>query len=306
MIVEIMDKAMLRMLKSLMNLLQYIALIMLLMLLLILSLLPSPEFRNANEIAVKIKGLHETAAIWVPHYEIDGGKLRASHQSLFEKVETLQSLSGEESHLYRRLYQTLLQENQKQFHRFDSQLAALTDVGMNQVNNIGGHGIEGHHDHHDRSSRNNIEAVEKSYAVLRENPYRPGDIFSIERVKQALFIYKNLNDILFHLATVPHTKSIPYEQPVVKMSSSRELFESSLRHFKQAQFVDVNSIVFSGEIELALNDYIHLVEDSQSLVHSHLSSMELKLVGEWGGWQSLTPSVSERVELVDEKIQGLP
>jgi hypothetical protein len=104
-----------------------------------------------------------------------------------------------------------------------------------------------------------------------------------------------MNDILFHLATVPHTKSIYYHAQTGDLSLERKLFESMLLHFKAAQFLEVNSDEYKKEIALALNEYRNLVLISETMVQRSLSPLELKVVGSWGGWQSLTPKVSDKV-----------
>lgn len=259
-----------------------------------LSFSPTPVAHSPEAINRKVKALHETAAVWVPHLGIDKGKVRQQHLPLFEKVEEGQMLDENESHQYRLLYQSLLLEHQSFFSHFDSQLSAITNLGMDQQNNVGGHGIEGHHDHHDQSSRNNFAEIERSYAVLHEKSFQKSPWFSFARVKNAIFIYKNLNDILFHLATVPHTKSIAYHA-VSGSTHEQQGFEFMLQHFKAAQFVPVNSDLYKQQVGMSLVEYEKLVSLSEKLVHQHLSEFELKLVGSWGGWQSLTPPVSDRV-----------
>ncbi len=268
---------------------------LLLSLLCYFAFVPVPTRQSSELLDKKIQGLHETAAIWVPHFDIDDGALRNQYAVLFEKVETGQQLTPEQGLEYRQLYQQLLRQNQAFFSHFDSQLIMATDLAMDQQNNVGGQGVEGCHDHHDESSRNNFMQVEASYAVLQNNKSATNRFFSITRIKHAIGIYKNLNDILFHLATVPHTKSIPYQEIPGEISAERRIFESMLQAFKSAQFMEVNSPEYQAEIRMALSEYKQLVLISEELVLQHLSPFELKLVGNWGGWQSLTPRVSDKV-----------
>lgn len=276
--------------------LQYAIFFIFLVILCYLSFTPVPSQQSAETLEIKIGNLHQTAAVWVPHFDIDKGKLRSQHLNLFEKVETGQPLTIEEGQKYRQLYQGLLLEHQTFFSQFDSQLVAVTDLGMDQQNNVGNHGIAGHHDHHDESSRNNFIEIEKSFEILQKNNAK-NSFFSINRIQNAISIYKNLNDILFHLATVPHTKSIYYHKLSGDISSDRKIFESMLQSFKTAQFMRVNSPEYQANVRSALNDYRELVLLSEELVHSHLSPIELTFVGQWDGWQSLTPKVSD--SLVD-------
>lgn len=284
-----------RFLKKLLKYFFYLILLLLILALVYLWRAPVPAPQSAAVISSKVKALHETASIWVPHLDIDKGELRAAHLPLFEKVERGQTLTEEEGKQYRQLYQQLLLENQTFFSHFDSQLAAITDLGMDQHNNVGGLGIEGHHDHHDQSSRNNFDQIEKSFEFLKFHSVSNNNHFSLGRIKHAIFIYKNMNDILFHLATVPHTKSINYHPLAGDLSLGRKLFESMLLHFKAAQFLEVNSDEYKKEIALALNEYRDLVLISEAMVQRSLSPLELKVVGSWGGWQSLTSKVSDKV-----------
>lgn len=260
-----------------------------------LSFTPTPAPQSSATLATKIHRLHETAAIWVPHFDIDEGKRRHQHKTIFEKVEQGEKLTSTEGQEYRQIYQELLFENQTFFRRFDSQLVAIADLEMNQPNNIGSQGVEGHHDHHDQSSRNNFMQIEKSYAALNAQSVTTTHFFSLARIKHAITIYKNLNDILFHLATVPHTKSIHYQPLAEDLSPEGQLFESMLQDFKAAQFMEINSAEYQTKISHALVEYQQLISISEARVHQYLSPIELKIVGCWGGWQSLTPKVSDQV-----------
>lgn len=273
----------------------WIIFFLLLVILCYLSLSPVPHQQSAEIIAKKVNALHETAAVWVPHLDIDEGKVRQAHLPLFEKVEKGKPLTEAETQEYRQLYQALLLQHQNFFSHFDAQLVAITNLGMDQPNNVGGQGIEGHHDHHDESSRNNFSEIEASYMVLDEISHQLHTFFSFKRVNHAIAIYKNLNDILFHLATVPHTKSIHYHPAGNHLSADHQRFEHMLYKFKSAQFVIINSVEYQKNIHDALDEYEKLVLHSEKIVHQHLSPLELKLVGYWGGWQSLTPRVHKRV-----------
>jgi hypothetical protein len=273
-----------------------IAFWLLLLILCYLSLAPVPVLQSPEAIARKVKALHETAAIWVPHLDIDKGKVRQRHSSLFEKVEQGEVLTEAESKEYRLLYQGLLLEYQNLFSHLDSQLIAVTNLAMDQSNNVGGQGVEGHHDHHDQSSRNNFSEIEKSFAFLERKSVQQQPLFSLSRVRHAIYIYKNLNDILFHLATVPHTKSVPYHAVDSDLTPVQQSFESMLKSFKSAQFMQINSGEYQRKVADALQEYEKLVLHSEQTVHLHLSATELKLVGHWAGWQSLTPGVNRRAK----------
>ncbi len=271
----------------------YLVFWLLLVLICCLSFLSVPTPLPSQYLSWHISGLHRLASIQTPHFHIDNGQLREKHKNLFEKVEQRQPLSGNECENYRQLYQQLLLMDQHKFSMFDTQLSVVNNLAMTEKNNVGGFGVEGTHDHHDLSSRNNFSEIYDSVNYLQQHPYNQDWIFSWRRVEQAIFIYKNLNDVLFHLATVPHTKSVPYMPLYSNAEPMQQLFESILLHFKQAQFLIINTPEYNHQLGLALNKYQELIEMNQAIIYQNLSPLELKLVGNWGGWRSLTPAVSD-------------
>ncbi len=267
---------------------------LLLVLLCCLSFLSIPTPLPSKYISQKISGLHQIASIWVPHFEIDNGQLRQQYRSLFEKVEQHIPLSDEECESYRKIYQQLLFKDQRKFSLFDAQLSFVDDLAMTEKNNVGGLGVEGRHDHHDMSSRNNFSEIAISVNYLQQYPHDKDWGFSWRRVGQAIGIYKNLNDLLFHLATVPHTKSVSYMAQDSHSEPMQQLFESMLFHFKQAQFLTINTPEYNRQLVLALDKYRELIEMNQAIIYQSLSPLELKLAGNWGSWRSLTPKVSDQ------------
>jgi len=252
---------------------------------------PPPLSHQA--ITERVDRLNEAAAIQVPHNSLDDGKTRAHNLLLFEPVERGEMLSIEDSARYRVIYQELLQRNQKYLGRFDRNLTVLWNVGMDHTNNVQGKGIEGAHDHHDESARSNYRDMRDW--IRRLNGAR-GFQGSFARVKYAIYAYKDLTDIILHLATAPQTKSVPYAPSAPRPTDKFELiFEDVLREFKLAQFEPVNSPAYKEHIVLALNSYDQLVLAVQDEVYAHLSPTERTLSGSWGGWQSLGAS-TEGVE----------
>lgn len=250
-----------------------------------------PPPLSPEAIIDRVDRLNEGAAVQVPHKSLDDGKTRAEYPALFEKVERGEILSDEESARYRVLYQAILQRNQKYLNRFDWNLTVLPNVGMHEPNNVHGEGIEGLHDHHDESARSNYRDMRDS---IRQMSAVQGTFGSLSRIKHATSAYKDLTDILLHLATAPQTKSVPYNQPANMPVDNFELiFENVLREFKLAQFQPVNSSGYNEHIVLALNSYDQLALAVQSEVYTHLSPLERTLAGTWGGWQSLSPSVED-------------
>jgi hypothetical protein len=104
--------------------------------------------------------------------------------------------------------------------------------------------------------------------------------------------YKAIDDILFHLATAPQTKSVGYAPPERQSSGPMEdQFEAQLQSFKRAQFEPINSPAYVRNIHSALDVYDQLVLDIQDVVFTRLSPWERTLAGRWGSWQSLTPPI---------------
>jgi hypothetical protein len=250
----------------------------------------NPPALSPQQITERVDRLNEGAAVQVPHLSLDDGKTRAKHLELFQRVERGEVLSDEESARYRVIYQELLREHQRYLRTFDSNLTVLLNVGMSQPNNVHGKGIEGLHDHHDESARSNFRDMRDEISRM-SNAHGPAA--SLVRTKNAIYAYKDLTDILLHLATAPQTKSVPYDPQQSQPASDLEaLFENVLREFKLAQFEAVNSGNYKEHIVRALDSYDLLVQAVQKLVYVRLSPLERTFSGAWGGWQSLGPSVA--------------
>jgi hypothetical protein len=250
----------------------------------------NPPALSAQQITERVDRLNEGAAVQVPHLSLDDGKTRAKHLELFQRVERGEVLSDEDSARYRVIYQELLREHQRYLRTFDSNLTVLLNVGMSQPNNVHGKGIEGLHDHHDESARSNFRDMRDE--IHRMSNAR-GPAASMVRTKNAIYAYKDLTDILLHLATAPQTKSVPYDPQQSQPAGDPEaVFENVLREFKLAQFEAVNSANYKEHIVRALDSYDLLVQAVQKLVYARLSPLERTFSGAWGGWQSLGPSVA--------------
>jgi hypothetical protein len=235
--------------------------------------------------------VNEGAAVKVPHYSLDDGATRAANEELFHLVESGQVLSYERSAEYRKIYQGLLWRNQQYLNRFDRNLTVMSDVEMEVPNNVHGNGIEGSHDHHDASARSNFVDMRGSISRIKS---ATGPSSSVVRVKNAVTAYKDLMDILLHLATAPQTKSVLYRPPASPAGDEVEaIFEDVLREFKEAQFQPVNSPDYKSHIVNALNSYDRLVLVVQGEVYSNLNAVERTISGMWGGWQSLGPPAGD-------------
>lgn len=246
----------------------------------------NPRKWKADEIRVRVDLLNEKAAISTPHHDL-GKDIRAQHLALFEKVEKGTPLTLEESAEYRVLYQSILKQKQHELALLDDQLTVLTNYMPQEHNNVGTLGIEGAHDHHDASSAANLVALREDLAQL-ENA--SGITASFTRVRAALKAYKDLDDVILHMATAPQTKSVP-RPPEATPDAMSLHYEALMLHFKRAQFEPVNSPAYVTEVHEALNHYDALVLLVQDRVYAQLGPMERSLTGRWGSYRTLAPSL---------------
>jgi len=244
----------------------------------------NPPKWTASEISHRVDLLNEKAAIDTPHHTL-GKKTREANLALFEKVERGEALSGEESAQYRVLYQSILNEKQHELSLLDDQLTVLTNYMPDEKNNVGTMGIEGTHDHHDASAGANLSALREDLARLDQ---ADGALSSYTRIRSALAAYKDLDDIVLHMATAPQTKSVP-RQPESPVDDLQAQYEPMMLHFKRAQFEPVNSPVYVAEVHQALDSYNALVVLVQDRVYDRLGPFERSLVGRWGTWKQLAP-----------------
>lgn len=244
----------------------------------------NPRPWTADEVRARVDLLNEKAAIVTPHHDL-GKDIRAQHLALFEKVEKGTELTAEESAAYRVLYQSILKQKQHELSLLDDQLTVLTNYMPQAHNNVGTMGIEGSHDHHDASSAANLVALREDLDQL-ENA--SGISASITRIRAGLQAYKDLDDIILHMATAPQTKSVP-RAPEAAPDAMAHHYEALMLHFKRAQFEPVNSPAYVSAVHEALSHYDALVLLVQDRVYSRLGPLERSLVGRWGSYRTLTP-----------------
>jgi hypothetical protein len=246
----------------------------------------NPPKWTASEISERVDLLNEKAGILTPHMKL-GKKTRKANLALFEKVESGQQLTADESAAYRVLYQSILKDKQRMLAMLDDQLTVLTDFMPGEANNVGTHGIEGSHDHHDASAGANLAALRRDLEQLES---ASGVFASFTRVGAAIGAYKDLDDVILHMATAPQTKSVPRvsENPADEIQA---LYEQMMLHFKRAQFEPVNSPAYAAEVHQALDRYAALVVLIQDRVYAQLGPVERSLSGRWSGWRSMGPSL---------------
>lgn len=246
----------------------------------------NPPKLTAAEISHRADLINEKAGIVTPHQQL-GKKIRAANLALFEKVERGEPLTAEESAAYRVLYQAILKDNQRLLAKLDHELTVLTNFRLDEKNNVGTQGIEGAHDHHDASAGANLAALRQDLEDLEK---ADGIFASVKRVRAAIGAYKDLDDVILHMATAPQTKSVPRATESAGDDMAVR-FESLMFHFKRAQFEPVNSPAYVNEVHSALDNYSLLVAAVQDRVYAHLGPVERSLSGRWGEWRSLTPSL---------------
>lgn len=258
-----------------------------LLLALVLLCLPfNPPKWTTAEISHRVDLLNEKAGIDTPHHTL-GRKIRKANLALFEKVERGEELTVEESAAYRLLYQSILKDKQHELAKLDRQLTVRTNYKPDETNNVGTRGIEGSHDHHDDSAGANLAALRQDLDQLE---HAGGATAALTRVRKAISAYKNLEDILLHMATAPQTKSVPRvaQAPADDLQAQ---FEPMMAHFKRAQFEPVNSAGYAIEVHAALDRYAALVGLVQDRVYAGLNPLERSLSGRWSGWRTFGPPV---------------
>lgn len=238
----------------------------------------------APEISRRVDLLNEKAAIETPHHTL-GKKVRAENLPLFEKVERGEPLTDEESARYRVLYQSILKSKQHELSKIDHELTVLTDYMPEAPNNVGGQGIEGAHDHHDASSAANLAALMRDLEIIEDSS---SGFF--RRVRYGIAAYKDLDDIILHMATAPQTKSVP-RSPETPTDELHTQYEQMMAHFKRAQFEPVNSPAYAEAVHAALDRYDAMAVMVQDRIYAALGPVERSLTGGWGSWRSLTPSL---------------
>jgi len=243
----------------------------------------NPRKWTASEISARVDLLNEKAGIDTPHHQL-GKKIREANLALFEKVERGEVLTAEESAAYRVLYQSILKQKQRELSLLDGELTVLTNYEPEEKNNVGTLGIEGSHDHHDASAGANLVALRRDLEQL------DNATSSYTRVRATLAAWKDLDDVILHMATAPQTKSVP-RAPETSVDELQAQFEPMMLHFKRAQFEPVNSPAYASEVHQALDSYDALVLLVQDRVYARLGPLEKSLAGRWGSWRSLAPSL---------------
>lgn len=263
-----------------------VVLLLALGLIFILSMPSGPH--SARDVRLYTSLLNEIAAIDVPHNSFLSDEQKADNAGVLSLVEAGTALTPEQSQIYRQLIQDTLHDHQSRLVWLDSNLTVLNDVAMIDPNNVGGAGIPGQHDHHDISARRNFSDLTEA---LRRLETANGVTAPVVRVFSANRAYKNLTDIILHLAVAAQSVSVEYtpQDQEVEPGSMAADFESMLMAYKIAQFAPVNTPTYVAQIARAMDAYDRLVLAVQARINQRLSPLERRLAGRWLALHTIAP-----------------
>ena len=251
---------------------------------------------SAADVRLLTSLLNEIAAVDVPHNQFIDEDQRSTHGALLERVESGTELSVEDSRIYRQLIQDTLFQHQSSLVWLDANLSLVSDVGMSDVNNIGGKGIVGRHDHHDLSARLNFSDLSDS---LNRIDATSGVLAPIVRIANANRAYKNLTDLILHLAVGAHSVSVKYQPPDTTPDPDTMAmdFEAMIVAYKIAQFAPVNSQVYVAQIGRAMDAYDRIVLAVQARINQRLSPVERRLAGRWLSIHTIAPQPDRTMQV---------
>ncbi len=236
-----------------------------------------------QELQRRAGALFAYGSVEVPH-DLAGPEL-AEH-ALFAKVGAGQALSKDESKAYRRAFQGVLAANQRLFRALDNNLVFATDHAMEAENSICGQGIAGRHDLHAASALSNFSELAGNLEALPKAG-------ALSRVFNANEAYKNLTDLMVHLA--PAVQSVVVDRfddlPEVDAALA-EPFERFRLAFQRASFAPINSAEYRVATGEGVAAYAQLAQVVQSKITAELSPLEHKIAGRWLALLSVSPQLS--------------
>lgn len=250
---------------------------------LILSGWSNRKAHDASEIALLSDRLFEFGAIDYVHGRYDG-----ANKALFDCVAQGKTLSEAQSKAYRRTYQAQLLHDQAHFVRLDKNLQLRRDQGMTLPNNAGGHGIAGQHDHHDASASDNLQDIARALNGLQTAGF-------VARTFAANGIYKDLVDLMVHMAPAVHTVGLMTGDPLPDIAHTRlrESYQRFYRQMKKAQSVPLNSQDYWMAIEEGLAAYGDMVALIETEVWQWNGPLSHAISGRWLSLQTIAPPLSE-------------
>lgn len=245
---------------------------------------------SAAQIEMLADRLLEFGAVDFVHAAYDGPE-----QALFECVASGQVLNTQQSIRYRTAYQALLLNKQSLFTALDQNIELRENQGMQHPNNAGTHGIAGLHDHHDASAANNI-------ADITENLKHLQTAWPLRRAMLANDIYKDLTDLMVHLAPAVHSVGLlPHDPMQPQTHPSYQAFYGAM---KTAQAAEVNSTDYWRALQAAKTVYATLLNDIQKQVRKSNGALLHALSGKWLAMQTIAPRLSHESPSADARKKG--
>lgn len=261
-----------------------------------ISLWVNSQPHGTNDISQLTRKLYQFGAISFVHEGYDG-----SAYKLFECVKNGHELTQEQSTIYRVEYQRYLQSQARLFTRLDENIEFATDVGMETTNNVGSKGIAGLHDMHDMSAGSNLVDLDRQVKALSGSGF-------FKRISLANDAYKDLTDLMVHLAPAVHSVGLLELEPVdaniePQIAAHYLDFYSAM---KNAQAEAVNSSTYFEEVERALAAYDLLVAQVQNAIWAENSAVIHALSGRWLSLQTIAPRLKNEEQFKAIKTGHCP
>lgn len=232
-------------------------------------------------ITVRVAALLRYGAMDVPHEMAGPDHPQAA---LLARVAAGETLTVDESTLYRVAIQGVLADNQGLFKLLDNNIVFASDTGPDDPNNCGGLGIAGKHDLHAASAASNFAEMEASLAALETAG-------SFGRIRHANRAYKSLTDLMVHLAPAPASVMLQ-DQPALPRGANAMRaagFDRFRRAMTNAAFAPIGSPEHKDALITAQVAYAALALAVQGAITANLSPLEQRLAGRWLAVQSVSP-----------------
>ena len=233
---------------------------------------------TVSEIEMLTDRLFEFGAVDFVHGAYDGPEA-----ALFDCVAKGQILSQAQSIRYRLSYQALLLDKQTLFTALDQNIELRRDEGMMRANNADGTGIAGLHDHHDVSAANNVVNISENLAMFDA-------AWPLKRARLANDIYKDLTDLMVHLAPAVHSVGLLPLDPVPEQSPTN--YRAFYEAMKRAQAAPVNTAQYWRAIDVAKAEYSEMLVDVQGQLRAENGAFLHLLSGRWLALQTVAPRLS--------------
>lgn len=237
-----------------------------------------------NQISVLTDRLFEFGAVDFVH-----SGYSEPEQSLFSCVQSGRPLTAEQSRSYRRAYEATLLGQQALFRRLDADLQLRQDFGMEHGNNVGTTGIPGLHDQHDLSALHNLMDMDAAIEQM-------GSAGPIHRAWMANNIYKDLTDLMVHLAPATHSVGLLKDEdiPASIRPALRVPFVSFYEAMKAAQAAPLNSEAYWQAVRQAKGAYTDLAINIQDIIRRRNGALLHTLSGNWLALQTVAPRLNAK------------